>query len=119
MPQIVMAVLVRDDEVLLCHRTAEREWYPNVWDLPGGHVEDIEELDDALQRELEEELGITVAELPEPMLGVSFYDVEGTVWALPRWNGEVENRAPQEHDDLRWFRIDHLGDLDLAAPQIV
>jgi ADP-ribose pyrophosphatase YjhB (NUDIX family) len=37
---VVAGLLVRDQQVLLCHRSAERKWYPNVWDLPGGHVHD-------------------------------------------------------------------------------
>ena len=26
-------------QALLCHRSPDRAWYPDVWDLPGGHVE--------------------------------------------------------------------------------
>ncbi|WP_433427484.1 NUDIX hydrolase [Nonomuraea sp. CA-141351] len=37
--RIVTAVLRDGDRVLLCHRSAGRRWYPDVWDLPGGHVE--------------------------------------------------------------------------------
>ena len=55
MPRIVMAVLVRDDCVLLGHRHPERSWYPDVWDLPGGHVEDGEAPAAALRRELSED----------------------------------------------------------------
>ena len=36
---VVAGVLIRDGHVLLCHRSPAREWYPDVWDLPGGHVE--------------------------------------------------------------------------------
>jgi oligopeptide/dipeptide ABC transporter ATP-binding protein len=38
--RIVTAVLRDGDRVLLCHRSAGRRWYPDVWDLPGGHVEE-------------------------------------------------------------------------------
>ena len=36
---LVAGVLVRGAEVLLGHRSPHRRWYPDVWDLPGGHVE--------------------------------------------------------------------------------
>ena len=36
---MVAGVLVRGTEVLLGHRSPGRRWYPDVWDLPGGHVE--------------------------------------------------------------------------------
>ena len=42
----------------MCHRRADRAWYPDVWDFPGGHLEDGETHQAALTRELREELGI-------------------------------------------------------------
>jgi 8-oxo-dGTP pyrophosphatase MutT (NUDIX family) len=39
---VVAGLLVEADKVFLCHRSAGRRWYPNVWDLPGGHVEQNE-----------------------------------------------------------------------------
>ncbi|MGV9763186.1 NUDIX domain-containing protein [Micromonospora tulbaghiae] len=43
--RIVTAVLRDGDRVLLCHRSAGRRHYPDVWDLPGGHVEEGEAMD--------------------------------------------------------------------------
>ena len=39
--RIVTALLRDGNRVLLCHRSPRRRWYPDVWDLPGGHVEPI------------------------------------------------------------------------------
>ncbi len=50
--RIVTALLRDGDRLLLCHRSAGRRWYPDVWDLPGGHVEDGEVASAALVREL-------------------------------------------------------------------
>ena len=48
----VVAALLRDgNRVLLCHRSPQRRWYPDVWDLPGGHVERRELPGAALARE--------------------------------------------------------------------
>jgi 8-oxo-dGTP pyrophosphatase MutT (NUDIX family) len=35
---------------------------------------------------------------------------------VTHWDGEPVNAAPEEHDDLRWFRPDDLADLRLAHP---
>ena len=55
---VVAAVLVEDRQVLLVHRSPTREAFPNVWDLPGGHIEDGESPRQAITRELNEELDI-------------------------------------------------------------
>ena len=58
--RVATAVLVNSDRVLLCHRHPNRSWYPNVWDVPGGHIEDAETPAEAVVRELREELGVTI-----------------------------------------------------------
>jgi 8-oxo-dGTP pyrophosphatase MutT (NUDIX family) len=60
MDRVATAILRSRDRVLLCHRRADRAWYPDVWDLPGGHVEPEGSPREALIRELKEELGIDV-----------------------------------------------------------
>jgi len=117
--QIVIAVVVRGDEFLLCHRVPTRRWYPDVWDLPGGHVEEGEEPAAALVRELHEELDIRVDEGMEPLVGVSFDNVDALVWVITNWAGEVRNAAPDEHDEIGWFRAGDLDGLEMADPQIV
>lgn len=51
---IVAGVMIQDGRILLCHRSPDRWWYPDVWDLPGGHVEPGETPAAALRRDLEE-----------------------------------------------------------------
>jgi mutator protein MutT len=97
------------------HRRADRAWYPNVWDLPGGHVEGGETEAEAVVRELSEEVGIKVARPPDPPFRV--LDGEGfrmTIWIVTSWTGTPINLATSEHDDLRWVKSDELRDLVLA-----
>ena len=35
---------------------------------------------------------------------------------VTRWDGEPVNAAPEEHDDLRWFRPIDLAGVELADP---
>ena len=43
------------------HRSPNRRAYPDVWDLPGGHIETGETELAALTREMHEELGVQIA----------------------------------------------------------
>jgi 8-oxo-dGTP diphosphatase len=112
----IAAALVRDgDRLLLCHRSPRRRWYPDVWDMPGGHVEPGETPQAAVARELREELGIDVPVPAGPplreVLGDTFFM---QIWLFDEWTGSPVNAAPEEHDAIAWFTADALGDLALA-----
>jgi len=113
--QIVAAVVVRDDRVLLCHRSADHRWYPDVWDLAGGHVDAGETPASALVRELREELGVVIEEPVEPELARIVTDgFDLRIWLVRQWTGEPTNTAPDEHDDVAWFGTAELAGLHLA-----
>jgi 8-oxo-dGTP diphosphatase len=117
-----VAGLLRDgDRILLGHRSPGRRSYPDVWDLPGGHIEAGESPPEALVRELREELAITIREpvLP-PLAVVPVDDVMMAVWLVETWDGPVRNAAPDEHDALAWLdlaALEALAVTDLAHPQ--
>ena len=113
---ISVAALVRDGLVLLVHRHPSRRRYPDCWDLVGGHVESGELPHQAVGRECLEELGVHVYDpVPIPMT-VSDPALDMHAFLVTRWDGEPVNAAPEEHDDLRWFRPSDLGGLKLANP---
>jgi 8-oxo-dGTP pyrophosphatase MutT (NUDIX family) len=113
---IAVAALVRDGLVLLVHRHPSRRWYPDCWDLVGGHVESGELPHQAVRRECLEELGVRVHDpLPIPM-SVSDPTLDVHAFLVTYWDGEPINAAPEEHDGLRWFRRSDLEDLRLAHP---
>jgi 8-oxo-dGTP diphosphatase len=117
---VVAALLVREDRVLLCHRSPDRKWFPDVWDFPGGHVEAGESAEAALVREVEEELGVTIAPPVEPPLAtVENGDLRLRIWLVREWSGDPRNAQPDEHDDIRWFTLAEARQLDLADSKYV
>ncbi|MEV0822491.1 NUDIX hydrolase [Nonomuraea rubra] len=113
--RIVTAVLRDDDRVLLCHRSAGRRWYPDVWDLPGGHVEEGEDPRESLVRELREELGITASKPSgPPMHEIRTATFSMQIWLVGSWTGTPVNAAPDEHDAVAWFETPDLDSLRLA-----
>ena len=120
--RVVSGLFRNDDRVLLCHRRLDRRWYPEVWDLPGGHVRDGEDPRVALVREMREELGIRVdlpTHGPETVIRDEDAGFELSIWVFDMWDGEVANVAPLEHDDIRWFVIDEIDALSLADSRYV
>jgi 8-oxo-dGTP pyrophosphatase MutT (NUDIX family) len=113
---IALALLVRDGQVLLAHRHPSRRWYPDCWDLVGGHVEAGELPHEAVARECREELGVDVHE-PRPIpMPVPDPTLEVHAFLVTCWDGEPVNAAPDEHDALRWFQPSDLASLTLAHP---
>ncbi len=100
----VGALMLRGGEVLLGRRADDRDWLPGAWDLFGGHVQAGETAEDALRRELREELGIAPRALHA--LG-TLESAEGSwrlqVFAVDHWAGEPRNLQPDEHAELRWM----------------
>ena len=115
--RVVAAVLRAGHQVLLCHRSPGREWYPGVWDFPGGHVESEEQPEQALRRELLEEVGVDIGIVrQEPVLHLIDRDTgfDLTVWLVRNWAGTVENRQSDEHDLIGWFEVKDLPALEFA-----
>jgi 8-oxo-dGTP diphosphatase len=112
---VVAGILIRQGRVLLCHRSADRSWYPDVWDFPGGHVEEGETPHRALVRELREELGIEAEAPPDSTfdrLVTSEFDC--TLCVITSWVGTPSLTSGDEHDELAWYSMKEVGALRLA-----
>jgi mutator protein MutT len=118
---IAAGLLYGQGRLLLGKRSARRTAYPGVWDLPGGHVEAGETAEQALVRELREELGVTPTEwrewavLAAPAMGdESARLLRVHLFLVTQWDGEPRNLLPDEHDAVAWFTVDDAAKLMLA-----
>ncbi len=115
---VAAGLLRRGGRGLLLHRVPTRRWYPDCWDLPGGHVESGETPDEALHRELLEELGVTAVVSGDPFAQVRGEDFRMDVWVVDQWDGEPANLDPTEHDALAWLNHHEMTALRLADPRL-
>jgi 8-oxo-dGTP diphosphatase len=125
------AILLQNGAVLLGKRAPDRLLYPGLWDVFGGHVEEHESPEQALARELHEELGITVLTFTEVAVvefevaaadGTGAGDHPATRYAyhlfhVTRWAGMPQNRLLEEHSEIRWLPLDEVESLRLASPE--
>ena len=125
--EIATALIIRDGRVLLGHRSSRREFFPDVWDIFGGHVEPGEGHEKTLVREVQEELGVTATAwtfletvtepLPPHSQGEKSSDVLiAHLYLVTAWTGTPVNRQPEEHSEIRWFTLEEALQLDLADP---
>lgn len=114
--------------VLLIQR--KNEPYQNHWALPGGFVEENEDLLDAVKRELFEETNITINDLQQlGAFGKPFRDPRGHVVSIVYFGFVAENTIAIAADDAKsvfWFEIndlpkmafDHLEIINFALTKI-
>ena len=106
----VGAVIVRDGRILLLLRKKYPE--KGCWSIPGGKVEFGETVEEALLREVKEEIGVEARIVSS--LGVTNHILrsEGIHFVAPRFlvsiAGNPKNMEPSCHADMRWFPLDAL-----------
>lgn len=114
MVQVVAAILQNEGKILVGQRTAQQS-HPLKWEFPGGKVEPGENLEQALARELEEELGIRGA-AGEVMTRYQFSypgkdRIELIFFRIRQFSGEPQNLI---FHDLRWQPKFQLAELDFV-----
>jgi 8-oxo-dGTP diphosphatase len=110
--QVAVAVIINDkDEVFISRRSADQH-QGNKWEFPGGKVEENETVEDALRREIKEELGIDV-QSQTYLIGITHeYDtkrVKLEVFEIRDWTGEPSG---MEGQPTRWIKRENLCDVE-------
>ncbi len=112
---VMGAALVRHGRVLATRRTHPPE-AAGLWEFPGGKVEPGEDPDDAIVREIREELGCTV-EVTGRLAGEqpvkAGYTLRVAVAEIV--DGEP---VPHEHDALRWLGPEEIDAVEWLAPDL-
>lgn len=96
---VAVGVLMQGDQFLLTSRP-EGKVYAGYWEFPGGKLEAGESVEQALRRELQEELGITIGAAPTwktQMVDYPHALVRLHFCKVIHWVGELQMREGQSH----------------------
>ena len=117
--EVVAAIITQDGKVLCVQRGEHAKEYISLkWEFPGGKVEFGENREDALVREIQEELAAEIHELQFLMtVEHSYPDFHLTMhtYSCTLKSGEITLR---EHVDMKWLAPEELNQLDWAEADV-
>jgi 8-oxo-dGTP diphosphatase len=97
--EVAVGILLREDGAMLLSTRPPGKPYAGYWEFPGGKLEAGETVEQALRRELQEELGITIA--------------SACVWKV------TEHDYPHALVRLHWCKVrEWTGDFEMREGQI-
>ena len=117
MIRVVCAIIIKDDKVFICRRSANKS-LAGYWEFPGGKVESGEKEKDSLTRELMEELQMKVT------VGSHFktviHDYENITIKLISYKCVIQEAdfVMTDHDKFDWIEPKKLLEFNLAPADI-
>ena len=115
--EVVGAVLINEDRVFAAKRGPGKSM-AGYWEFPGGKVEADETPEEALARELREELkvDVTVGEF----IVTATHEAGTAVIELSTYLCTIIEGVPilTEHEEFRWLPVSELSDVEWAPADI-
>ena len=116
---VVAAVMIHDGKILACRRGSHKD-AAGFWEFPGGKVEPGESAQQALRREIAEELSLEV----EPWLLFdksltqvnANFSIELECWLIIL--DHAPNLRSSDHDAFMWLSPEELGQYSWAKPDL-
>lgn len=116
MPHLLGAsyLVLRDEEKVLLQRRFQTGWMDGYYSLPAGHTEHGEPFSATLEREIKEEVGITLVPESTHLVHISHryaaedYQIVDAFFTCTNWQGTPVILEPDKADELLWCDIKHL-----------
>ena len=109
------ALVVKDNKILILQRKRTSPNDKLEWDIPGGGIEQGESFEQALYRELKEEINIT-GEITDTIRAWNCLDenkmIYGVTFAVSYISGDIT--LSEEHENYLWMPISEIQSSDIA-----
>ena len=117
MKRAVAAVIQKNNKILLCRRGLACRNQPGKWENAGGGVEDGETNEEAIKREIKEELNVEF--VLEKILYEDKFKSEDSNWQVVLFNGSIVGSPKimetEKLMEFAWFDKSGLSKVDLAS----
>lgn len=115
--EVVGAAIIKDNKVLAMQR-GQQMTLPGMWEFPGGKVEAGETEEQALVREIKEELNVAI-ELQD-YINEASYDYDFGTVILKVFTAKIVagQISMEEHSDGKWVTADELMSIHWAPVDI-
>jgi 8-oxo-dGTP diphosphatase len=110
---VVGILYSKNNTQILITKRRKNQFMPNYWELPGGKIETGEDEEDALARELQEELGIKTLRISLKHVMTHHYKdktVNLSIYNVESYKGNVTGTEGQ---DVRWCNLQNLSNYKL------
>ncbi|WDV48280.1 (deoxy)nucleoside triphosphate pyrophosphohydrolase [Clostridiaceae bacterium M8S5] len=119
--EVVAGIIKYNDEILCMQRGSCRyDYMAYKYEFPGGKIEEGETKEEALSRELKEEIDINVTISNEQHFMTVEHVYPDFTIKMYSYICEVQSKdiVCKEHIDYKWLKCNQLGDLDWAVADI-
>ncbi|MHC1684751.1 MAG: (deoxy)nucleoside triphosphate pyrophosphohydrolase [Clostridiaceae bacterium] len=116
--KVVGAIIENNDNEILCALRSTKMTLPNLWEFPGGKVEENENLHSAIIREINEELDCEI--VASDIFHDNVHEYENIIVNLITIKCKITggNLIAKEHDKLIWLKRENLSSLTWAPADI-
>ena len=118
---VLGGVLIKNNKVLIVQRNQNEKVFPGLWELPSGKKENLETADQALIREIKEEINLNV----DPIFPFNVFnyqiekkDIINDTTQINFFVKAIDDiskiKLSQEHQKYEWIKLNELKQYDIS-----
>ena len=116
---VCAAIIIKDKQILCLQRNKSKYDYISYkYEFPGGKVEHSENEEDALIREIKEELNIDLSIVEKFLIVEHAYPDFAITMHSFLCHANVDKLTLKEHINMKWLKATELSSLDWAAADL-